>query len=454
MIKKSKSVVLFLAWAFSALIWFPTQGWGGRDPSSYHIKYLKSIDGVRTGQALNGVNAIYIDEESGELYILDAGNGRVVITDLAGVPLFSFRIYKEDGPGSFSCLTVDKKGRILLSGGKDVAIFDYKGVFKSLMDLSTIPDRDSISIQSIAVDKTGHIYLGSGGGDARIIELDPDGRFIGEIKSSGRFLNVIGLKVGDVFTFLDSGYYKVLQLDRTGEVKLSFGMLSSLLGGFSMPTYLALDNVRGSIYVVDTNRLMVIAFDMTGKALFEFGGPQTFRWPRVVAVNKEGLIYVGDGTDTLRVFEVKEEALSLPAPPPPPVPVIVHEPVPVTAPVEPQVDEVTEIVTKERRLLPIFFDIDSFSIKEEDRVILDKNIQWLKQHTTVAIMIRGYTDRSGSYRHNYKLSEKRAKAVMEFFKRQGIDPTRMSIIPMGIDEANGTSEEDRRESRRVDFLVK
>ena len=99
-----------------------------------------------------------------------------------------------------------------------------------------------------------------------------------------------------MFTFLDTGYYRVLQLDRTGEIKLSFGMLSSLLGGFSMPSHLALDYSKGRILVVDTNRLMVIAFDMTGKPLFEFGGPQTFKWPRTLIVDKVGRIYVGDGT--------------------------------------------------------------------------------------------------------------------------------------------------------------
>jgi len=298
-----KNTGLFLFCTLLILICSPSQGWG----SSYHIKYLNSIDGARTGQAFKGVSALYIDDDAGELYILDTGNGRVVITDLAGVPLFSFRLFKEEGAGLYSSLMVDKKGRILLSGGKDVVIFDYKGVFKGFMDLSSIPERDNLSIQSIAVDGAGHIYLGCGGEGARIIELDPDGRFISEIKSSGRFINVAGLKAGNLLTFLDSGYYKVLQVDRAGEVKLSFGLLSSLLGGFSMPSSLALDNVRERIVVVDTNRLMVIAFDMKGKPLFEFGGPQTFRWPRTVVVDKDGRIYVGDGGYNVDVLTVIEE---------------------------------------------------------------------------------------------------------------------------------------------------
>src|SRR4030066_1581295 len=103
-----KNIGLFLFCTLLILICSPSQGWG----SSYHIKYLNSIDGVRTGQAFKGITAIYIDDDAGELYILDAGNGRVVITDLAGVPLLSFRLFKEEGAGLYSSLAVDKKGRI------------------------------------------------------------------------------------------------------------------------------------------------------------------------------------------------------------------------------------------------------------------------------------------------------------------------------------------------------
>ena len=155
------------------------------------------------------------------------------------------------------------------------------------------------------------------------------------------------------------------------------------------------------------------------------------------------------GPDKIHVFEVKEEELSLP----PPVPVIVPEPVVAAAPVPPEVDEVTEIVTKERRLLPIFFDTDSYSIKEEAMVTLDKDIQWLKQNIDVSIMIRGYADRTGSYIHNFDLSEKRAREVMEFFEEHDIDPNRMSILPMGTEDTD-TSEEGLKGARRVDFLVK
>lgn len=423
MINRYKTVVLLFPFLV-LLNAFPSQGLEG-GASSYRPKYLYAIDGLATGQQLKGISALHIDEEAGELYILDSGNGRVVITDLKGVPLYTFRLFKDEGTG-FSSITVDKRGRILLAGGRGVAIFDYKGVFEGMMDLSGIPEKDGLTLQSVAIDRAGHIYLGSGGSNSRIIELDSAGRFVRQIKSGGKFLNVVALNAGSgAFTFLDSGYYKVTQVNRDGDVTLSFGMLSSLLGGFSMPSSLAVDEERKRILVVDTNRLMVIVFDMAGKPLFEFGGPRTFRWPRALTTDKEGHIYVADGADKVHVFDVIEEDFS-----------------------------VEEMVAREGRLLPVFFDVDLDLLDNEAREALDKNAQWLKKNADVKIMIRGYADMRGSDDYNVLLSEKRAKAVMAYLDSRGVSLERMATIPMGRVVSDDTTEEGLRNSRRVDFLVK
>jgi len=214
-------------------------------------------------------------------------------------------------------------------------------------------------------------------------------------------------------------------MNRDGEVTLSFGMLSSLLGGFSMPSDLAVDEERGRILVVDTNRLMAIAFDMAGKTLFEFGGPRTFKWPRALTMDREGRIYVADGTDKVHVFDVIEEDFS-----------------------------VEEIVAREGRLLPVFFDVDIALLDNPAREALDKNAQWLKKNADVKIMIRGYADMRGSDDYNILLSEKRAEAVMEYLDSRGISLDRMATLPMGREVSDDATEEGLRKSRRVDFLVK
>ncbi|MBI5826341.1 MAG: NHL repeat-containing protein [Deltaproteobacteria bacterium] len=276
------------------------------EPSAnYRLKYLFSVDAKTTGYKLRGIIGMYVDETARELYILDGGNRRVVITDTEGTPLYNFRI-PQDKDISFACIVVDKLGRIMIAGGKNIALFDYRGDFKGFIDLSSIPDNETLLIQSMDVDSRNHIYIGSGGGDARIIELDENGKFISQIKADGKFMNVNSLSVYNGYTFLDAGNFRIIRLNESGEVVVKFGVLSSLLGGLSMPSGLAVDRLNDRIVVVDTNRMKAILFNRDGRALYEFGGPQMFRWPRAIAVDRQGHIYVGDGSDNVRVFEVVE----------------------------------------------------------------------------------------------------------------------------------------------------
>lgn len=108
-------------------------------------------------------------------------------------------------------------------------------------------------------------------------------------------------------TFLDPATFSVYHFTKEGRFLAKFGKVSSLLGGFSMATAMDVDDEKRRIFVVDTNRMMVIAFDWEGTPLYEFGGPRMFRWPRALAVGRGGRIYVADNTGVIRVFEVVEE---------------------------------------------------------------------------------------------------------------------------------------------------
>ncbi len=161
----------------------------------YTLKYLFAIDGKATGQKLTSVSRIYIDEFSNELYFIDTG--RVVITDKQGYPTYHFPLFK---PGEIpdvnaEDIAVDSNNKILVGGGKGIVSFDYRGRFKGVIPITGISSRDQFGIQSMTVDSEGNIHVGTGGSGARVIKLDPQGRFISEIKSEDRFINVRGLSV-------------------------------------------------------------------------------------------------------------------------------------------------------------------------------------------------------------------------------------------------------------------
>ncbi|MBI5237946.1 MAG: OmpA family protein, partial [Deltaproteobacteria bacterium] len=400
----------------------------------YTLKYLFAIDGKATGQKFTSVSRIYIDEFSNEIYLIDTG--RVVITDKQGYPIYHFPLFKygEIADVNAEDIVVGESGKILIGGGRGIVSFDYRGRFKGRFPITGIPANDPLGIQSMTVDSEGNIHFGTGGSGARVIKLDPQGRVISEIKSEGRFMNVRGLNIHEdgSYTLVDPAKFQVVRLARDGTTILQFGMVSSLMGGFSMPIGLAIDKNKERIFVADVNRLMIIMFDMQGKPLYEFGGPRMFRGPVAIAIDRNSRIYVSDA-GLVRVFELIEEQAPvmakklLPEPEPEPVPI----PEPEEEETKQAIAQVQKIVEEEARLLPVFFSTDSAVLKPEAKEVLEKDSKWLFRNPAVQVNVRGYSDKRGGAAYNKKLSQKRAEAVMSHLEALGISRDRMLVVPMG-----------------------
>lgn len=411
------------------------------------IQYLFSIDAMASGQPFAGVSALFIDNKNSELYALDGGNRRLVITNTEGVFLYQFS-YTDAGIKNMPIgIAAADDGKIYFAEGQRVAVTDYRGMYDHDMALSTIPDADKISIQSIAIDGNT-VYLGAVG---RVVVMDrKEEKFIAEFKEGLGQNNYIALDDNGMY-IRDPGALIIFHLAKDGKLLGHFGKISGLAGGFSMTVDMAVEKKKGWVIVLDTNRVAVIFFDREGKFLFEFGGSELFKWPRAVAADDEGRIYVSDGSGKIRVFQIIEDAPVIEeakSEPKPAMPSAVPPPAP-----EPKKDEVQKIVEEEGRLLPLFFAVGSAKLKKTDLLILNKNAAWLKKNPDAKINVRGYADERGTDEYNLTLSKKRAKAVMDYFVKQGIDSKRLKFIGYGKELTTDKSETGFARSRRVDFLV-
>jgi outer membrane protein OmpA-like peptidoglycan-associated protein/tetratricopeptide (TPR) repeat protein len=86
---------------------------------------------------------------------------------------------------------------------------------------------------------------------------------------------------------------------------------------------------------------------------------------------------------------------------------------------------------------------------------LDRLLNIMKENAQVKIEISGHTDNTGSAALNTKLSEARAKAVVDYLIKNGIDRTRMNFKGYGslqpiADNANAAG---RAKNRRVEFKI-
>lgn len=105
----------------------------------------------------------------------------------------------------------------------------------------------------------------------------------------------------------------------------------------------------------------------------------------------------------------------------------------------------------------IFFDHDSFLLKEGSEIELDQVVEFLKLNAKVNVEISGHTDNLGSKEYNLRLSENRAKAIVHYLQ-QKIDPQRITFKGYGAempvaenDTAEGRSKNRRSELRIVGF---
>jgi len=77
------------------------------------------------------------------------------------------------------------------------------------------------------------------------------------------------------------------------------------------------------------------------------------------------------------------------------------------------------------------FDFDKFTLTQEAKTLLDKDVQVLKENPGTHVRMAGYTSAQGTEDINQKLSENRANAVRDYLIEKGIAPGRITTIGYG-----------------------
>ncbi len=103
----------------------------------------------------------------------------------------------------------------------------------------------------------------------------------------------------------------------------------------------------------------------------------------------------------------------------------------------------------------VFYDVNSFELRKESQVELDKLASFLEANPAMKIEIGGHTDNTGNAAANQKLSENRAKSVMEYLIAKGIAANRLSYKGYGATKAiaDNASEEGRQLNRRTEYKI-
>ncbi len=291
------------------------------------------------------------------------------------------------------------------------------GVAEKLPDYINTPVSESSVLihpdgRTLYFGSNGHI--GMGGYDLYMTQIQPDGTW-SRPKNLGYPINTENDE-SSLLVFAN-GELAIFASDRPG------GKGSLDLYGFEMP-----ENIRptktiymtGLVYDKTDQKKLQANFSLvdlaTGKeVVFSQSDYKTGEFLVTLPINKEYALLVDkDGYQPYSInfdLNVKDNF---------------DKPFHQDVPLIPLNDMEEEIVLKN-----VFFDLDSYSIREKSFVELDKLVNHLKKNNTMRIELQGHTDAQGDAERNMTLSTNRAKAVMEYLVNHGIESFRLSYKGFG-----------------------
>jgi outer membrane protein OmpA-like peptidoglycan-associated protein/tetratricopeptide (TPR) repeat protein len=119
-----------------------------------------------------------------------------------------------------------------------------------------------------------------------------------------------------------------------------------------------------------------------------------------------------------------------------------------------------DVIVKENEIVlkEINFEFNKSNITQEGAFELDKLVQVMKNNDKMVILVKSHTDNRGSDKYNLDLSDRRAKATVQYVISKGIAANRISGKGMGelepkVDCGAACTEEQHAQNRRSEFLI-
>ena len=126
--------------------------------------------------------------------------------------------------------------------------------------------------------------------------------------------------------------------------------------------------------------------------------------------------------------------------------------------VEALLNPIMPIITENEVILqPIYFEYDKSNITAEGAAELNKLVMVMNEYSNMVIFAKSHTDSRGSDKYNINLSDRRAKATVQYLISKGIAKDRISGQGFGESEpkvaCKSCTEEEHAQNRRSEFLI-
>lgn len=101
----------------------------------------------------------------------------------------------------------------------------------------------------------------------------------------------------------------------------------------------------------------------------------------------------------------------------------------------------------------VYFDYDSFVIREEFQSVVEAHAKFLKANPGRKVALEGHTDERGGREYNLALGQKRAEAVRRALGVLGVSENQMEAVSFGKEKPalSGSTEDAMAKNRRAEI---
>jgi peptidoglycan-associated lipoprotein len=150
----------------------------------------------------------------------------------------------------------------------------------------------------------------------------------------------------------------------------------------------------------------------------------------------------------------KKVAEAPPTPPPAPPVVQATTPEPTSSPAAETPVPVPTVTASD--FTDVFFDLDSYALRDDAKVALDLAAKLLRDKADVNVTLEGHCDERGTVEYNQALGEKRANAARDYLLNAGVSVARVQTLSYGKERpfAEGHDESAWAQNRRAHFVLR
>ena len=240
-----------------------------------------------------------IVEQSGQIYVIDKGNDRILVLDPSGSYKGQTSLADLDYPAG---IDVTDEVIYVTDSSSNVFVLEINGPPPLAFDVMTLPDR----LTDVAVNNDKIIAVGNN--NIWVLELFGEQAYIIETAGDDQFNELSGIATTDEEIFvLDSGNDKIYVFDPHNEYSYVRQFETSYGGTQFAIVDITADS--GKIFATDNSNGKIQVFEINGTYVGNFGTPSingTF-FPTDIAVTSDEIFVSDNNNHKIHVFVIDKE---------------------------------------------------------------------------------------------------------------------------------------------------